>query len=89
VTTLATNDGPSTIGHGPSGHVGWSTAGSWGSSLDNNDCCRALIACEMIVLWHGCWKAITLSWSVVALLSLAQCTIFAAETQLMTIICDP
>ncbi len=89
VPTLAINDGFLTIGLGPLVRVGWSMAGSLGLSLDNNNCYRASIACKMIVLWHGCWKAITLSWRVIPLLSLAWCAMFAVETQIVTIFCDP
>jgi hypothetical protein len=89
VPTLATIDGPSMIGRGPLGHVGQSMAGSLGLFLDDDNRCRASIAHEMIVLWHGHWKAITLSWSIVLLLSLARRTMFAAETQMVTISCDP
>jgi hypothetical protein len=59
------------IGCGPAGCIGWLMMGSSGSSLDDNDHCRASIAHEIIVLWQGCWKAIMLSWSIVPLLSLA------------------
>jgi hypothetical protein len=86
---LATNDGPSTIGCGPLGHVGWSTAGSLSLSSNDSDPHRASISLEMIFLWRGHWKAITLSWSIVQLSSLAQRAMFAAEMQLVMILCDP
>jgi hypothetical protein len=71
VPTSATDDGLLTIGRGPLGHFGRSAAGSWGSSLDDNYRRRPSIACKMVVRWRGRWKAITLSWSVLMLSSLA------------------